>query len=114
MNQNIIEQLKEVFTPIALKIGEGAEFGWEVALRQQYIQAIVMTVWSIGALIALIFAWKWGKKILDDHWDEVAWFPLSLWVIVWIFVFGIGIETTITHLLNPEFYAIEFFISLVK
>ncbi len=33
MSPETVDKLKEVFTPIAAKIGEGAQFGWEVVFK---------------------------------------------------------------------------------
>ena len=109
-----IDKLKEVFQPIADKIGQGAQFGWEVVLRQQYIEAFMGLFYGLIAVGALTVSFFWARKIMKESWDEISWIPFSIWTLAWIVLGLIGLETFIGHILNPQYYAIEFFIGLVK
>ena len=52
MNEQTIEAIKSAFAPVAEKIGQGASYGWEVVLRQQYVYAILGLVGMIAGFIA--------------------------------------------------------------
>ena len=115
MNQEIIKQIQDIFTPIAEKIGQGAGFGWEVVLKQQYIDGFLFLFFGVIGLVVFISLLIYIIKAKDkDSWYEDAIFGAII-ILILLFVFGslfsvIGIK----HLFNPEYYAIEFFINLVK
>lgn len=106
MNPETIDKLKEVFTPIAQKIGEGTQFGWEAVLKQQEIIGITWLVVAIICFVAVaIFMWKMTRS--DG--DGATWgFFFSLVGFVWSLFGGLPL------VLNPEFYAIKFFLYLIK
>lgn len=116
-----IDKLKELLAPVAEKIGQTAEWGWDVIIRQQYVYAFE----GLGEVIlGIILAFagykliKYGfKKLKEDRysmWDIGVWFvgiPLS--IICSMLIIG-GAEKAISHFINPQYYAIQFFIDLVK
>ena len=113
MSEDIITQLKEVFTPIASKIGEGAEFGWIVVVKQQYVEATIGLFFALIGFITLILTYRFVKK----NWEELGEGDVFIALMIGIasaFSFFIGSTEAITHFINPEYYAIEFFINLVK
>lgn len=123
MNEDIIVKLQEVFTPIAAKIGEGAEFGWEVIMKQQYVVAILGVVqFMFGVLLAIgtySFVRYAIKRNKDNRGYYNDWTAVGIVVSTFGGVFAItsimcGFYDAITHFINPEYYAIEFFINLVK
>lgn len=112
MNPETIEKIKEVLAPVALKIGEGAEFGWGVILKQQYVNAVSGFFWGIVGSVGFVLFLGWFIKKDKSYW-EMAWFGSSL-VLVGLFLMGMcGFQVAITHLINPEYYALRFFIDLV-
>lgn len=113
----LIEQLKPVFAPLAEKIGQGAEFGWKVILKQQYVEAF--QAFLFGAVVVVLWLayqkwWKYTQALTDEGERNVARFiPFALLcalTLVALLVVGSGIG----HLINPEFYAIRFLLDLVK
>jgi len=114
--QYIVEELKTVFAPVAAKIGEGAEFGWDVVLRQMWIEGIIAMIFAFFAflviIVVLIITYTKRKYIIEET-DGIAFvflLFLLLPLIIGLTEFSFGIK----HLLNPEFYAIQFFLDLVK
>lgn len=116
--EQYIEQLKPVFASVAEKIGQGAEFGWEVVIRQQFVEAIIIIVGFLVGII-LIFLRYWIGR--SDPWEDItvrsgvafcliitAVFLIIATLLELIVGGGIG------KLINPEYYALEFFINLVK
>ncbi len=122
MEPKTIDSLKELLTPVAQKIGETAEWGWGVVIKQMYVEAAMGGATLILGIITSIITYKIIKWCLaeeeksqysnDYHTGAVAVGILgggfSLFLIV------CGFEKLITHIINPEFYAIQFFIGLVK
>lgn len=114
MNPETIEKIKEVMLPVAEKIGQGAQFGWEVVLRQQYVTAWLGVFTAILGAVSIFVVYKLIKK--SNYWEKDVW-PIFL------IVFGgaggvaaiiIGSITAITHFLNPAYYALQFFMGLVQ
>lgn len=128
MNPETIDKIKEALIPVAEKIGQGAEYVWEVVVRQQAIEGIAFLVGSLLCFAAAIAgihlakrAWKM-PRVKKYSWDDgnavgdMAGFLIAIGItlqIAWI-VGAILLTNGILHLLSPEFYAIEFFINLVS
>lgn len=123
MNTEIIDKLKEVMTPIAEKIGEGAEFGWITVLKQQYVEATIGLFFAMLGIVGMIIVYKVTRKFwntIESNYsfkkyenDGIVVFAV-LGIFFSIFAFIVGSISAITHFINPEYYAIEFFINLVK
>lgn len=96
---------------IATKIGQTAEWGWGVVLKQQVAYGIIGVFVSIISLTLLIRFHKWvvREEAFNDDGGEAL-----ILVYFFLFVFFVGPAiSAILHLFNPEFYAIQFFINLV-
>lgn len=117
----VINKLQEIFTPVAQKIGEGADFAWKVAVKQQIAEGIGNLIIAFLGLILGYAVYKIIriaiKKCDGDSYSD--------WGLVGVFtgLFGgtttllmvvVGIYQGILHLISPEFYALQFFIGLVK
>lgn len=121
MNDDTINQLKDLMTPVAQKIGEGAQFGWEVVIKQQYVEAGIGLFFAIAlcplALVVGTWFLKKGRKMHEEsNWTDWE-VPTLLGWVLYVFATGafvIGSITAITHFINPDYYAIQFFISLVQ
>ena len=109
-----IKQLQPVFQQISDKIGQGAGFVWETVLRQQYVYAVEATVFIFPLLVILFFLNKWRKVIIEDQWDELSWIPFSLALIFNLLLIGLCIEISVTRFINPQFYALDYFIGIVR
>lgn len=121
--EKYIEELKPVFAQVAEKIGQGAEFGWGVVLKQQYVYAISNLIGSVLALISLIVGIilvRYGLKLQSQ---KVDWYKTDGddfifsgggLIIGGLSAFILTLMHGIAYLINPEYYALQFFISLVK
>ena len=117
MNQDMINQLKELFNPIAQKIGESTNFGWEVVLRQQIIYGILNLMAVLVGIIIAIITYKLWKHFSEDSNFNFQDGRTGIIVIGSIISLGLiirGLVFGIPYLLNPEYYAIQFFINLIK
>ena len=117
----IFEQLKPFLAEMSQVLGQGAEFSWAVAMKQQYVTATIGLFWAalgfigiIGGLISL--------KTLTKIWDEDN-VPEAKGIIIVLLVtlgalsfipFISGSIVAIQHLVNPEWYAIKDIVSLIK
>jgi len=115
-----IDKLKEVFEPIAEKIGQGAQFGWEVVMKQQYIVAVSDFI-VLACCVVAIFIAKWlitqGQKSREDsRWNnyEFWYFGGIILLIVSAVLIPLCLYDGIAHLINPEYYALDFFINLAR
>lgn len=114
MTPDIIDKLQAIFTPVAEKIGEGAQFGWTAVVKQMYVYAALGVFWAIIGLIAFsmaLYLLKWAKAHSEDT-DGASYMVPFFIGVAGIIAFTIGASVAITHYLNPEYYAIQFFIGL--
>jgi len=126
--EKTIEKLTPMFQSIAEKIGEGANFGWEVVLKQQMaigFQLILINI--VGIIMSIIFfklILKYGIKAYK-HYKEDGDEGLQFSCLVGSAILGIPLfiftcnciihlSNGIMHLINPAYYALEFFINLAK
>lgn len=47
MNPETITKLQEIMSPVAQKIGEGAEFGWSVVIKQMYVEGVIALLGAV-------------------------------------------------------------------
>ena len=120
MNPETITKLQEIMAPVASKIGEGAEFGWEVVMMQQYVSAVGF---FLGTFVAILMFVEGGllsrygfRHEPRNSYDDTG----SGQVVVGLFLAGVGLFIFVVTLyeglariINPEFYAIKFFLDLV-
>lgn len=116
MTEQIYTDVKTLLAQMSEKIGQGAEYGWGVVLKQQYVVAVQGLLWFVGGIIGLFLAKHFFKVIKGD--DELVEHPEMIGV---FFVFAgsvaaiiSGLNLAITHFINPDYYALQFFIGLVK
>lgn len=123
MNTETINQIKEIMQPVADKIGQGAEFGWSVVMRQQLVIAVGgVVMFVVGCILAYIVyrLIKFSIKKYNEAGGRYSSWDLTGGLIG---IFGggtalvlivAGLFESITHFINPAYYAIQFFIGLVK
>ncbi len=125
INKETIEAIQAALAPVAEKIGQGAEYVWTTVVTQQYVIGISYCIWAaacaVGA-VAMFFLsrkfWKNHKPTKDyystgDGWDVAAVFA-GVVAFVLPIVSVICVTQGVMHLINPGFYALEFFVQLGK
>lgn len=120
----LITKLQEVFAPVAAKIGTGAEYGWMVVMKQQYVWAWLGVFWAIVGVVSMGVSLLIIKTLynnekkhgsMSDSEGIVILLVICLVAIVASVIMMItGSITAITHFLNPDYYAIKFFLDLVN
>ena len=121
MNEETVDAIKEALTPIAEKIGEGAKFGWEVVVRQQYVEAFGLIASAVSFLVVFglgIFFIRKGinyerKNNYDDEGLAFTMGGVGMTVLGAVFA-GVNLYQGVARLINPEYYAIQFFIGLIN
>lgn len=66
MSPETINAIKDALAPIAAKIGQGAIYGWDVVVRQQYITAVEGLGLAVLSLIGLVLVGIVAKKELEQ------------------------------------------------
>ena len=115
MNKEIIDEIKPLMADVANKIGETAEWSWEVILRQQIANGIVYIILTIVSFIVFLIAIKKLKEswnIIDD--DPGLIIPLIFLATIPFASAIIFLILAVLYLVNPEYYALQFFINLIK
>lgn len=122
MKEKVFEALKL----LAAKLGTTADFLWDVLIRQAYIEGITSIIIASVPFILLIFYMifvKWFfknvERLEDDH--------ENIWCACWItsVVLGAALMVTIalsicqikhivTVFLNPEYWALEQILNIIK
>lgn len=121
-----VTAIQTALTPLAEKIGQGASYGWEVVVRQQYVEGIMglagFGLFAVMLVIALVMLSlvPWEEKTSEVKPREWI-FTISSCVLGFISVMGFLFSlihlfagNVIGKLLNPEFYALQFFMGLIK
>lgn len=114
MNPETIKAISDALAPIAEKIGQGAQFGWEVVVRQQLIegiQSLAELLVAVPLLIAFVILLRKYLKMKYESGKCWIFGMLSILCLLWVLF---DLESGIGHLLNPNYYALQFFIDLAK
>lgn len=121
MSDNTITKLQQIFAPIAAKIGQGAQYGWDVVMRQQTVYAwegllaaVVGVILGIAIAVFVPFAYKKEQKDGYGGWEIAMIISLIFGGSGSLLLISFGTITAITHFLNPAYYAIDFFIRLTS
>lgn len=126
MTPETVKAISDAFAPVAEKIGQGAQFGWEVVVRQQIVYGYIGVLWVIIGFIGLIalavfqvIAWRNHKKEQEiskynDDWAVAGIVSLIFGGLAILGAIIGGATDAITHLINPGYYALDFFIHLAK
>ncbi len=118
MSPETLRAIQTALAPIAAKIGEGASYGWGVVLRQQMVVAVgdfiivgISLIVIIAAVVAGIIAYK--TKPYEDARTVLSMFSF-FGIVAGLMVLGFAGYDGIAHLVNPDYYALQFFIDLVR
>lgn len=120
----IYEDVKVLLEGVSAKIGEGAEYAWTAVVTQQYAIGISNLIWSLfGIGVAVLFSVIsyrcWKKQLtITDRYDSGGWGALgvfTLFISVGCTAIAFACITSgVMHIINPHYYALEFFINMVK
>ena len=119
-----MEQVTELLKELAEKLGTTVEHLWGVLLVQAQVQMIILLVLFVGTILSFIswlpyFRWVMKKELNDWDAEEgiFAFVVLIIWGIITgclIIVSFVSIETFVTVIKNPEYFALQKVLSLFK
>lgn len=118
--KQIIDMVQKGIDTASKNLGVAVPHLWEVLIRQQYIKGIQGIVTFIVSLVCIYPLWRLTRYFRNLEEED----PYSAWDFATFFTF-IGMVVLITigffsfydsigQLLNPEYYAIQDIIKLVK
>lgn len=118
----IYADLKVMLSDVADKVGQGAEYGWTIVVKQQYVigitDLIVAGLSLIGASLTVavgVYFWKNLQKARCDDGNVAGIIFLGVIPSIILTVcFVTYLTMGIPRLINPDYYALEFFINSVK
>ena len=116
-----MKEIAPLLEKLAEKLGVTVEYLWKVLLKQAFISFVTDLIQYALLVIMSVIVWKIAKKVHREIenavWDEIAYLPLGGVImgilILWIMVFSC-IPTTITALINPEYWALDKILSQIK
>ena len=112
-----MENLTELLTKLAEKLGTTTEYLWAVLIKQATIEAYY-SMMSIGLFILMLIPFykyvRWFSKnyqeIYNNDYEILHWVitvVIGLIVIVWAIGSVCDIHTIMTALNNPEYWALQ-------
>lgn len=120
MTPETIESIKQTLAPVAEKLGQGAEYGWEVLVWGQFAEGVANLVITAVLVITSVILFKKAFSILKEnetlgyHDRSELHIPMlivgSILSIISILALYDGVIGTIA----PEYAAIKFLISAGK
>lgn len=113
--------IKQELSPLAEKIGQGAEFTYGLFVKQVYVNAFGGMLWTIVGIILFVFSkkmWKYSEGLGSNYSSQDERFG-SLVVALLCLVAGLAFVLIPTYgliatTLNPDYQAIELIIQTVK
>jgi FtsH-binding integral membrane protein len=107
----VYDDVKTLMAAVGEKIGQGAGYGWEVVVRQQFVEGIALLIGAgVCASMFAVLCWGWGKTARYDD----ARIPMAIGLAIAPVVFVLLLASGTMQVMNPEFYAIDFFIDVAR
>lgn len=135
MNAETVNAIKNAITPLAEKLGQGAEFLYSVYFRQTMIdgaiQIVVGVIGIIASLVGLYFLFKklipQALKTSREYWlpntsvhapdgvfEDIVAFVVGVASVIILFSSSAGIVGGVKRVANPHFYTIDRIINSVQ
>jgi len=121
-----MEELTPMLEKLAEKLGTTTEYLWGVLLKQAPITAVTELVYLILVVLCGITLYKIHKRLskkVDGNnsiyyeSEELVIVPMVIATIIWAILFIIcflSIGSIVTGFLNPEYWALDEIMSLIK
>lgn len=119
MNEQTLNAIKELFSSVGQKIGQGAEWGWPILVKQQIVNGWISLSYSLLGVLILIFgSWGMSKLIKYTKEEKELWTGIIFGFIA-VFVIGgsllfINFTNSIQCFVNPEYMALMSLNDLIK
>ena len=121
-----MEELTPLLEKLAVKLGTTTEYLWGVLLKQAPITAVTELVYLILVVLGGIALYKIHKRLSKEgdgnnsiYYDceGLAIAPMVIATVIWAILFVNcfhSIGTIVTGFLNPEYWALDEIVSLIK
>ena len=120
LNEETLKQLKEMFSLVAEKLGQGGEFVYRVYRRQIYVEA-VRDLLSMSFGLLLLWGVKRTWESLQKTWKTSSDGGEVVFGFFWILGLGLGLLCLfsglygfLSKLINPDYYVIQKLLEIVK
>ena len=119
--KEITEAVQTILQPLADKLGTTAQHVWELQVKQAYVDGYISTFWFLVGLFVIIRSYIVVKKITkgkveikkeDEDYHKIV--TYAIFIIIGIVVVLSNFSTILNCLINPEYYALQHLIQLVK
>ena len=114
--KEVAEAVQVILQPLADKLGTTAQHVWELQIKQAYVDGSIALVGLLFGLAIVVLTVFLNLKYNDDEY-----YDFNFWVVVSIIPIIIGVSficstivTVFTSFINPEYYALQHLIQLVK
>jgi hypothetical protein len=133
--QFIVDKITPLFEKVSATLGEGAKFSWATIVKQQYVIGAQHLFHAFICLIGIIFLtyiaytiYKTGRNLEGtletDRWgykrevDTSGYYIGASSMLFGIIPLTIGFSNLVSEafglFMNPDFYALQYVLSLVK
>lgn len=115
-----IQEAVKALTPLAHKLGEGAEALYQIYVKQQIINGVSYLIWTVICALVAVIGYKVGhmfwKKSRDmkkesaySDYEVPQGIALTSWIVavVCLLVIPFSLTAGIQHIINPQYYAIK-------
>jgi len=111
MTPETINAIKESLIPVAEKMGQGAEYAWEILVWGQFAEGVATLILSLVGVVVAVLAVHWGKKrYAEDDMDMGATLAMIFGCMA-VLLFGGFIYFGLIQTIAPEYSALKFLIS---
>ena len=114
--KEVAEAVQVILQPLAEKLGTTAQYVWGLQVKQAYVDGSIALVGLLFGMVivGLTIFLNWKHKD-DEYYDLDLWSVISIIpIIIGVVCIGITISTVFTAFINPEYYALQQLIKLVK
>lgn len=117
MNDKTLELLEK----LSAKLGTTSEFLWGVLVKQAKIEAITSALWAViffAATVVCLFACRFFWKGLKKYPEEFGYLFGSIitcfLLVIFVAISANHIETCIVYYFNPDYFALNKILKILK
>jgi len=111
-----MEELTPILEKLAEKLGTTTQYLWGVLIKQAPVAAVTELIYLILVVLGGIILYKIHKRLSYEE-EESLIAPMAIATIIWGILFIVcffSIGTIVTGFFNPEYWALDEIMSLIK
>ena len=114
--KEVIEVVTTALQPLVDKLGTTAQYVWGLQVKQAYVDGFVALGWLMFGIFLCVLSLLLVKHLNKEEYIDIGDIVIFL---IPVFVTGLGFilinfPTILNCFINPEYYALQQFIKLVK